>query len=83
MSVVLFGVFVLLIILTIPIAYALGLASAVWVILSGMVPMIMVPQRMYAGIDSFPLIAIPSSSLRAKLWRPEAYRIGSSRFPPF
>jgi C4-dicarboxylate transporter DctM subunit len=67
MSFILFALFVLLIALTVPIAFALGIAAALWVALSGLVPMIMLPQRMYAGIDSFPLIAIPFFILAGKI----------------
>lgn len=59
MTVLLFVSFVALIGLTVPIAYALGIAAALWVGLNEFVPMLIVPQRMYAGIDSFPLVAIP------------------------
>ncbi len=67
MSMVLFAFFVVAIVLTVPIAHALGLASVVWVLASGLVPMIMIPQRMYAGIDSFPLVAIPFFILAGKI----------------
>ena len=67
MSFILFAVFVLLIVITVPIAFAPGIAAALWVAVSGLVPMIMLPQRMYAGIDSFPLIAIPFFILAGKI----------------
>jgi C4-dicarboxylate transporter DctM subunit len=67
MSFVLLGVFVLMIILSVPISYSLGIAAMVWIALSGQVPMILMPQRMYAGIDSFPLIAIPFFILAGKI----------------
>ena len=59
--------FVILILVTVPIAYALGIASTLWIGLTKMVPFILVPQRMFAGIDSFPLIAIPFFILAGKL----------------
>jgi C4-dicarboxylate transporter DctM subunit len=67
MSFILFAVFVLLIIATVPIAFALGIAAAMWVLLGGLVPLVVLPQRMYAGIDSFPLIAIPFFILAGKI----------------
>ena len=63
----LFFGFFFLVVATIPIAYALGLASVLWVWLNDTIPMIMLPQRMYAGIDSFPLIAIPFFILAGKI----------------
>ncbi len=60
-------IFAILIVVTVPVAYALGIASAIWIWLTGMVPFIIIPQRMFAGIDSFPLIAIPFFILAGKL----------------
>jgi C4-dicarboxylate transporter DctM subunit len=60
-------IFVLLVVFTVPVAYALGIASALWIWLTDTVPFILVPQRMFAGIDSFPLIAIPFFILAGKL----------------
>ncbi|MFA6505805.1 MAG: TRAP transporter large permease [Treponemataceae bacterium] len=59
MTVVLLVSFVAMIVLSVPIAYALGIAAALWVGFSNLVPLTIIPQRMYAGIDSFPLVAIP------------------------
>ena len=60
-------VFVFLIVATVPVAFALGIASAAWIWLTKMVPFILIPQRMFAGIDSFPLIAIPFFILAGRL----------------
>ena len=67
LDLLLFAFFVLLIVLTVPVGYALGIAATLWIILDGTVPLIMIPQRMYAGIDSFPLIAIPFFVLAGKI----------------
>lgn len=67
MNFLLLGIFVLLIIMTVPISYALGISAAVWIVVGGQVPLILMPQRMYAGIDSFPLIAIPFFILAGKI----------------
>ena len=58
--------FLALILLTVPVAYALGLASTLWIWLTESVPFILIPQRMYTGLDSFPLIAIPFFILAGK-----------------
>ena len=67
LDLLLLAFFMLLIVLTVPVGYALGLAAALWVVLDGTIPIIMIPQRMYAGIDSFPLIAIPFFILAGKI----------------
>lgn len=67
LNLLLFVFFLLLTILTVPVAFALGIAAVLWVILDGTIPLIMIPQRMYAGIDSFPLIAVPFFILAGKI----------------
>jgi C4-dicarboxylate transporter DctM subunit len=67
LDILLFLIFFLLVVLTVPIGYALGIAAMLWIVLDGTVPVIMIPQRMYAGIDSFPLIAIPFFILAGKI----------------
>ncbi|MBQ6481143.1 MAG: TRAP transporter large permease [Anaerolineaceae bacterium] len=42
----------------IPIAFSLGLASTLSLLVSGNVPLLVVPQRIHAAIDSFPMMAI-------------------------
>ncbi|MCA0946658.1 TRAP transporter large permease [Salipiger pacificus] len=55
----LLGSFVVLILIDAPIAVALGLASALYIAVADLAPMMVVAQRMIAGIDSFTLLAIP------------------------
>jgi C4-dicarboxylate transporter DctM subunit len=55
---ILFGVFGLLLLLNIPIAVCLGLASIAAFYVSG-IQVAVVPQRMFTAIDSFPFMAIP------------------------
>jgi tripartite ATP-independent transporter DctM subunit len=56
---VLFGSFLLLIILTVPIGYAIGIATLIALVLFSDVPLVMISQNCVAGVDSFPLMAIP------------------------
>jgi TRAP-type C4-dicarboxylate transport system permease large subunit len=42
-----------------PVAMAMALASLVYVMVSGNVPDFVVIHRMYGGVDSFPLLAVP------------------------
>ncbi len=45
--------------LNVPIGFALGMAALASLIASGSMPIAMIPQRMVAGANSFPLLAIP------------------------
>ncbi len=56
---VLLGLFALLVLIDAPIAVALGLASVGYLAASDAAPMIVVAQRMVAGVNSFTLLAIP------------------------
>lgn len=59
MSLVLFGTFVLFILLNVPVAISLGLASVIALATAKTVPTMVVAQKMFAATDSFPLMAIP------------------------
>lgn len=56
--VLLFGSFLVLIILNVPICFALGLSSLLTAFAGGISPT-MVIQQTYRGLDSFPLLAVP------------------------
>jgi C4-dicarboxylate transporter DctM subunit len=58
MTGLLFGAFLLLLILGVPIAFAVAL-SGIAVLVSGDVSLMMIVQRMFASTNSFPLIAVP------------------------
>ena len=51
--------FIVMVLLTAPVAFALGIAAAMGLLISGAAPLLVVPQRMFAGADSFVLLAIP------------------------
>jgi len=51
--------FLVMIALTAPVAFALGIAAAIGLAVSGVAPLLVVPQRMFEGADSFVLLAIP------------------------
>ncbi len=60
MELILFGVFVLLLAINVPIAIALGMAGIMALILGDMpTPPLVVAQRMFTALDSFPFMAIP------------------------
>ena len=58
MALVLFGSFVLLILTGMPIAIAIGLSGSMVIALRHF-PLMLVPQRMFASIDTFALVAVP------------------------
>ena len=59
MLLVLFVIFLTLLFLGLPVAYSMGIASVSVLFLMGTVPTILVPQRLFLAINSFPLMAVP------------------------
>src|SRR3954463_16119022 len=51
--------FLALMVSGVPVAIAMALASLVYVMVSGNIPDFVVIHRMYGGVDSFPLLAVP------------------------
>lgn len=59
-SLILFGSLVLLLLLNVPIAVSLGLASIFAIVFGGLeIPLTMIPQRLFTALDSFPFMAVP------------------------
>ncbi|RRD63257.1 TRAP transporter large permease [Fretibacterium sp. OH1220_COT-178] len=50
-----------------PIGYALGSATLLALLYAGSFPLILIPQQFFAGIDSFPIMAIPFFILAGNL----------------
>jgi hypothetical protein len=61
------AVLVLLIVLGMPIAFAIGIASIAFVLMASPPDLIMAPLRMYAGVNSFTLLALPFFILAAEI----------------
>lgn len=59
MSGILFGTFIILILLNVPVAISLGLAAIIAIATSNTVPTMVVAQKLFTATDSFPLMAIP------------------------
>ena len=59
MEVLLAVVFIFTMALGIPVAFCLALTSLVVLLVIGDVPLHLIPQRMFTGMDSFPLMAVP------------------------
>ncbi|MFZ7101600.1 MAG: TRAP transporter large permease [Peptococcaceae bacterium] len=66
-SLILFASLLLLMVIKVPIAIALGLASIVGLTLMGDIPFVIVVQRMFTSNDSFPLLAVPYFMLAGEL----------------
>jgi tripartite ATP-independent transporter DctM subunit len=64
---VLFGSFLILLLVGVPIAFSIGLAALLPIYLEGNIPLSLVISRMFGGIDSFPLMAIPFFILTGSL----------------
>ena len=67
MLTVLGTVFALSVIIGVPIAMGLGLAATGGILAWGKVPLYLIPQRMFTGVDSFVLMAIPFFMLAGEL----------------
>jgi tripartite ATP-independent transporter DctM subunit len=63
----LFAVFVVGLIIGLPIAFAMGGAGLVALVVEGKLSLLSVPQRFFDGINSFPLMAVPFFILAADL----------------
>ena len=59
MLLILFILFSLFMAFNAPIAFSLGLASAITALMKGNVSLIIIPQKVFTSLDSFPLLAIP------------------------
>lgn len=66
MTAILFIVFLILLVLGFPIAFSLGISAFVYILFSDL-PLMVIPQKMYAGIDVFVLLSIPGFILAGNL----------------
>lgn len=66
MATLLFVSFIVLIFLGVPVAFSLGLASFIYLMLAG-IPLNIIPQRMFGGLNSFVLLCIPGFILAGNL----------------
>ncbi len=73
----------------VPVAFCLALTSLIFLLLMGSVPFHLIPQRMFTGMDSFPLMAVPffilagdlmnSAGITEKIVRFSSVLVGSIR----
>lgn len=64
---VLIGVFLLLMVVGVPVAVSMFVASGLYLVIYGVAPDIIIAQRMMAGVESFPLLAVPFFILAGNL----------------
>lgn len=64
---ILLGSFLGLMVLGVPVAIAMAVASLAFILASGTVPDVIMAQRMIAGVESFPLLAVPFFILAGNL----------------
>lgn len=67
MTVILFMVFAIGLIVGLPVSITMGLSGMMAVLLDGRFPALIVPQYLFNGISSFPLMAIPFFVLAAEI----------------
>jgi len=67
MTLLLFAILILLFCLNVPIAVAVGLSAVIAFVIDGNMNMILITQRLYAGADSFPLMAVPLFMIAGQL----------------
>lgn len=63
---ILFLSFVVLLFIGMPVAFSLGISSFIYLYLAG-IPFIVIPQKMYSGMDVFSLLCIPGFILAGNL----------------
>ena len=64
---ILIGSFLALMLLGLPVALAMVTSSLLYILVTGSVPNVIVAQRMIAGVESFPLLAVPFFILAGNL----------------
>ncbi|NLZ94815.1 MAG: TRAP transporter large permease [Bacteroidales bacterium] len=66
MALLVIGLFLLFIAVGVPIAFSLGFSALVYLLVAGL-PVTVIPQTMFAGLDSFVMLAIPAFILAGNL----------------
>lgn len=66
MQFIIFAIFFLFLFLGIPVAFSLGISSFIYLLVND-IPLMVIPQKMYAGMDSFTLLCIPGFVLAGNL----------------
>ncbi len=67
MGLILSLTFIVLIAINVPIAFSMGFSSILGLLIKGDIPLVIVPQKIFTGSDSFPLLAVPFFILAGSL----------------
>ena len=51
--------FMVLVVAGVPIAFSMGFSATLTLIIEGRIPLALVVQRLFSGVDSFPIMAVP------------------------
>lgn len=62
-AILLLGTMLLLLLIGMPVAFAIGLSGMIYLLVTDMRPLILLPQRLLVGMDTYVLIAIPLFTL--------------------
>lgn len=77
----LFCIFFLFLIMGVPIAISLGVASICTLLVGTHMPLLILPQKLYNGVNSFPYMASRSSSSPATSWQRRKFPSASWPWP--
>ena len=66
-SILLFGALLVFLCLSVPVGIAVGVATAFVMVLFSDIPLMVIAQKAFSGLDSFPLLAIPFFMLAGQL----------------
>ncbi len=67
MASLLIGIFVVALVIGLPVSICMGMAGMLSVVITGRFPAMVVPQYLFNGISSFPLMAVPFFILAAEI----------------
>lgn len=67
MASILIGTFFVALAIGVPVAFVMGVAGLAAIVFGGTLPGIVIPQQMFKGINSFPLMAVPFFILTSEL----------------
>ena len=64
---ILFSTFILCLIIGVPVAICLGVSSVAYLVFYADIPLVVFPQKIFAGVDSFVLLCIPGFIMAGSL----------------
>ena len=64
---ILFGTFILCLVIGVPVAICLGVSSVAYLVFYADIPLVVFPQKIFAGVDSFVLLCIPGFIMAGSL----------------